>query len=671
MLGQSPGGNSHGTGIRGPDLAKCYGPFQSVISVTKHDDTRSYPRLWLLITLAVAVLSLCSIAATVALLASTVTREYQAAINKTLSQKAGRRIDQLDYVVQEIQRDVEFLRNTPPIQGLIRSRNNNGVDPVDGLRVDQWKESLAAIFRAVLIAKSEYVQVRFIGLADAGRELVRVDKNPDTGLIGEPVELQQKLTRPYVRDAFLGAKDRVYLSDIDLNREFGVIQTPHLPVIRASLPVYDEITRKPFGVVVINLAASLLFEALTSHATEDQQLLLANEDEEYLIAPPGKEAFAFEFGRSSNVRTDFPELSKQLITGGHIKDFDEATNTYIYARSLLTATNAPPLRIILLHRDTQTHRIVADILRKSMLAILVVLLISVLSGFLLSRLFARPLRQLASRYGEDYDEKVAPLTQGLIYEEAAELNRVLTDSFTELRHLNLQLAASNAELDQFAYIASHDLKEPVRSIQTMAEMVISDADSSLSPDSQQAAEFLRSAATRMSQLIDGLLEYSRIGSEREAALVDLNEVFENIQEDLGDKIRETQAHIEVPNNLPTLRLYELETRLMFQNLIANSLKFCPLERHPHIQVAATQIADCSWKISISDNGIGIPLSQWEKIFLIFRRATTRSEYAGSGIGLAHCRKIAELHNGDIWVDASSKEGTTMCVMLNEVETNEA
>lgn len=636
-------------------------------------NTRNYPRLWLLTTTAIALLLLGSIAATVVLLSSTVTGEYQAALRDALTQQAGRKADRLNFVVEEIQRDVEFLRNTPPIQGIIRAENNQGEDPIDGSTQEQWKRRLATIFRAVLLAKPEYVQARYIGLADNGRELVRVEKDTRSGLLLEPEEMQQKLARPYVRDAFRGDIDDVYLSEIDLNREQGTVQKPHLPVIRASMPVYDEVTRRPFGVIVINLAASLLFESLTGNIAHGEQLLLTNEDGEYLIAPENKEAFAFEFGRSSNVRQDFPQLSHLIASGVPVQFFDEPSNHYVYARSLLSGDGqfARPLGLVLLRDGSETSQLVADIQRKTMTAISAVLVISVLSGYLLSNLLSRPLHRLAANFaGLRLADGSTPECKGLIYREAAELNSVLTQSFDELRQVNAQLKASNAELDQFAYIASHDLKEPVRSIQTTAQMVLDDPESSLSPDSRSAAEFLKQSALRMAVLIDGLLEYSRLGAQREPNRVDLNEVIENIRDDLRENIHAAKARLEVQEGLPILNLYELEVRLMFQNLIANSIKFCPPDREPRIRVTALPAVRGAWTFCVQDNGIGIPLSQQEKVFMIFRRATKRSEYVGAGIGLAHCRKVAELHNGKIWVESSSKEGTTMCVTLEEINNNE-
>ncbi|MGB1557442.1 MAG: sensor histidine kinase, partial [Oceanococcaceae bacterium] len=226
-------------------------------------------------------------------------------------------------------------------------------------------------------------------------------------------------------------------------------------------------------------------------------------------------------------------------------------------------------------------------------------------------------------------------------------------------------------MSQFAYIASHDLQEPVRNMSTVADMLRADKNNMLSPQSEKALGFLTTATNRMRNLIHGLLEYSRIGRASEAELVDLNEVLDNVQADLRLRIEETRAEIRIENHLPTFTMYEVEVRMLFQNLISNALKFIPADRQPHIRIASQTLSPGHWRFSISDNGIGIPVSQYKKVFTIFHRATTRKEFEGTGIGLAHCLKIAELHHGKIWVRESSPEGTTFSVELMEVHDDDA
>ncbi len=231
---------------------------------------------------------------------------------------------------------------------------------------------------------------------------------------------------------------------------------------------------------------------------------------------------------------------------------------------------------------------------------------------------------------------------------------------------NQELARSNRELDQFAHIASHDLQEPIRSVSSMADFMATDSDSTLSPAAIQAKDFMLASCERMQELIRGLLEYGRIGHKRTPAKTDLRMLLQDILQDLQTRISERGAHVEVADDLPCMTLYAVEIRMLFQNLIANALKFCPPERTPQVRISAQATGPHAWRFSITDNGIGIAKGQEENIFMIFRRTAEGAQFEGSGIGLAHCRKIAELHGGRIWVESSGKDGSTFCVDIHDV-----
>ncbi len=626
------------------------------------------PPLWALITIPVALLLAISVAATVHFLSQTVNAEYSRALQDSLAQRASRDENQLRAVLREIQRDVEFLRNTPPIQGLIRARKNAGIDPLDGSSYALWADRLSVIFRAILIAKPEYLQMRFIGLSNNGLELVRVDRDLSTGLISTPGVLQEKLSRPYVTGAFRGHPDEVYLSPVDLNREFGEIQVPYTPVIRASLPVFDTVTQEPFGVIVINLAASLLFDALVGTDSADITRYVTNHTGEYLVAPAGIDTFAFEFDRRSNILDDHPHLAPLFEAQQEFHQFDEHEGLSVEAIPISLGAKQPDagLALVLTRDDSQARKLVAAIRQKTRAAIYLVLLTSVICGYLLAVALAMPLRKLAAYYVKQPAMPAYLPPQATLYREAAALSTTLGDAFANLTTANSQLQASNRELDQFAYIASHDLQEPVRSIKTMAGMISQDPENVLSKQSQRAVEYLDKSTTRMAELIRGLLDYSRLGAQRVADTVDLNKTLTAIREDLRARLEETQGEIVIANSLPTLKLYALEVRLLFQNLVSNSIKFCPPERTPRVEIRAQKTGTHEWQFCVIDNGIGIPKGQQEKIFLIFQRANQNPQYEGTGIGLAHCRKIAEMHHGRIWVESSNANGTSICLTLREI-----
>ena len=168
--------------------------------------------------------------------------------------------------------------------------------------------------------------------------------------------------------------------------------------------------------------------------------------------------------------------------------------------------------------------------------------------------------------------------------------------------------------------------------------------------------FIHEAATRMRLLVVGLVEYSILGKAGAKSDVDCNQLVSNVLTDLEDSIRRTDGRITV-GELPVIVGLENELRLLFQNLINNALKFTKTGDSPEIFISAEQ-RDANWEFSISDNGIGIDERQREKIFIMFKRLHNRNDYEGTGIGLAHCKKIVELHEGKIWVESKETGGST-------------
>lgn len=227
----------------------------------------------------------------------------------------------------------------------------------------------------------------------------------------------------------------------------------------------------------------------------------------------------------------------------------------------------------------------------------------------------------------------------------------------------LRLQRSNCELEAFAYAISHDLREPLRTVNSFLGLLVRRAGTKLNDEEREFINFARDGALRMDHLINGLLDYSRIGrSERPFESVPLANVAEITLANLHATIDATQAVVSVMPNLPTVMGDGDELIRLFQNLIGNALKYHSPDRAPVISIAWRQ-QGAEWIISLMDNGIGIPADQYERIFGIFQRLHGRGEFEGTGIGLALCRKIVEHHHGRIWVTSSEGQGSTFFVAL--------
>ncbi len=219
-----------------------------------------------------------------------------------------------------------------------------------------------------------------------------------------------------------------------------------------------------------------------------------------------------------------------------------------------------------------------------------------------------------------------------------------------------QIEEKNKELEEFAHVASHDLREPLNSIKSLIEILVQRKSEQLDEEGIKMLNFIDKSTSRMNELITGLLDYAQLGSSKELVLTDLNELLHTVLLDLNSSIKATGANIN-QEKLPVLKVYAMEFRLLLQNLISNALKYRQPGIPPEISISSKRVK-MGWEFSVADNGIGIPEAQKEKIFDLFHRLHGRNEYEGTGIGLAHCRKIIELHNGRIGVDSSLGKGST-------------
>tara|TARA_R110002050_G_scaffold67407_1_gene145864 strand:+ start:2039 stop:3952 length:1914 start_codon:yes stop_codon:yes gene_type:complete len=244
--------------------------------------------------------------------------------------------------------------------------------------------------------------------------------------------------------------------------------------------------------------------------------------------------------------------------------------------------------------------------------------------------------------------------------ELEEIYQFLTirQDITKHTLLNVQyenLKLKNKEIEQFAYIASHDLQEPLRTVRSMIDILQEQYANKLGEDAKYALNFMTEATDRMSELIKGLLDYSRIGGGKELVNFDTNVTISDITKDLATIIARKNAVITL-DNLPIINAYKTEVRLLFQNLISNAIKFQKEGVTPKIHISA-QKDDNYFKFSVKDNGIGIPEKDNRNVFAIFQQLNKRNAYEGTGIGLAHCEKIVHLHGGEIWVDSKLNEGS--------------
>jgi light-regulated signal transduction histidine kinase (bacteriophytochrome) len=232
----------------------------------------------------------------------------------------------------------------------------------------------------------------------------------------------------------------------------------------------------------------------------------------------------------------------------------------------------------------------------------------------------------------------------------------MVHDITERKQMDDEIKRSNESLEQFAYVASHDLQEPLRVMSNYSQLLEKRYKGKLDKDADDFIGFIVDAARRMQKLISDLLEYSRLGrKENPVTEVDSNKLVDNVIKNLSETIKSTGATV-THGNLPVVNIPESGFMQLFQNLIGNALKFHGKE--PLKITISAEKKDTEWKFGVHDNGIGIEPQYKDRIFQIFQRLHSLHEYPGTGIGLAICKKIVENHGGRIWVESEAGKGST-------------
>jgi len=299
--------------------------------------------------------------------------------------------------------------------------------------------------------------------------------------------------------------------------------------------------------------------------------------------------------------------------------------------------------------------------------------VSVITAILLFPLIPKALTLRSAQVLEELNQKliaenkIRKDTEKKLEESNHTLEQRVTERTSQLRQKSEQLERSNAELEQFAYIASHDLQEPLRMVSSYCQLIKEDIGAGNNQeDIAQYIDFAVEGAHRMKILMDDLLKFSRIGVKDDNLIedVDCNEALSLALDNLDNLIEESNTRIHF-ETLPTIQADKVSIVRLFQNLIGNAIKYSREDTIPQINITAEDIGH-SWQFSFADNGIGIESEHFERIFMILQRLHARTEYPGTGMGLAICKKIVSSHSGRIWVESTIGKGSTFYFVIPKI-----
>ena len=358
--------------------------------------------------------------------------------------------------------------------------------------------------------------------------------------------------------------------------------------------------------------------------------------------------------------------------GSEVADLDGAPRLVGFARLLPDFPDSPTVFVAIPRAEAYAK--VQALLRRQILWLVLVGVVGLGAAWILgSRLLVRPVTALlAATEAIGRGESGTRIADTARVSELARLGRAfnaMADDLEERERGLIQLTAdlrnSNRDLEQFAYVASHDLQEPLRKITSFADLLTRRYAGQFDETGQRYINYMVDGARRMSQLITHLLAYSRLGTHGKAfAAMDVGAALDIALDNLQLTLEQTEAVVH-RSDLPTVTGDPAQIGQLFQNLVGNALKYRG-QATPEITVAAHRLDD-AWEITVADNGLGIASQHHERIFRMFQRLHTAKDYPGAGIGLSFCKRIVERHGGRIWVESEAGQGSTFHFTLPDRE----
>jgi two-component system, sensor histidine kinase len=546
-------------------------------------------------------------------------------------------------------RDVRYLAATPVLREFVAARSN-ATDT-------NWERLVAEDFRALLLGKPAYFQVRVIGVGDSGREMIRLDHAGDHIVITPPEFLQAKGERDYVREAQQLPLGAVHLSEINLNRDFGRITEPYRPTLRVSTPVRTA-EGEVFGVVVINVNLEPLFGELRQLLEKDVRLLLANDRGDFIVHP---ELNRYGFGTDLNR----PERMDQPA----VADTHFSQENLVVRKEMQLHPDSP--RRAKMHLSIANKDLLADLRQtrnRSLLSSLVAALASFVVIFTAARWLARRLQSITVAVA-DY-EPGRPLhdmpTDGT--DEVALLARKFSEMARRVQEDIAVIKASRAETEQamrlkeeFLATMSHEIRTPLNAVSGLLQVL--ERKKSIA-EQRPILDSLKSATHQLMALLNDALDYSKIQAGQlsiQPAAVSLHETLRTVVQ-THQPLAE-QKHLRLACELDaTLRNWvqtdPVRLHQVLHNLIGNAVKFTS---QGSVLVTAKNGPESMIEISVTDTGPGLSREDQARLFTPYARAQVTGE--GTGLGLSITKSIVEQQGGSISLESALGQGSTFRILL--------
>ena len=587
------------------------------------------------------------------------------------------------YFMRSIENDIISLGNNVFLLNLIEAIRSNDTE-----QINRYKFEVGNLFRMFSESRGIYDQIRYID--KSGQEIVRVNAGQEYAYIVPPEELRDKSHRYYFKKALKLKEGDVYVSSLDLNREQRGTGPDHKTVLRYAIPVFDSIKdgkKQNRGIIALNVQAYFLLKnILTSEYKKGVNSYLLDKEGFYLLHPDITKQWGGQSGLNTgkNLKNDFPQEISSLFLSG------QSGNKLVDKQFV----NFIPIHFNPL--DNERYWILLESLPKSIiyssiytfyviLGVLAVFLITgvVIAAFVFSRKLTRPLNALVKGVTtiaeHDLDEldyhitatsndEIAFLTfsfNKMVYnlgkarrkllDYALNLEKKVDHKTEEVLEKADELKKINEELEDFVYIISHDLKEPLFAIEGHTSRLLKTHKDALDDKGKFYINRTKVNIEKMSLKINEIMEVLKVGRVTyDLKSNDSGAIVREVVSALESKIGENKINVSIQDNLPIVLCDEKRMRDILSNLITNAIKFMGEDKKRQIRIGCDENGGYH-KFFVEDTGIGIREEYKEQIFKIFNRLN-EVKAEGTGVGLAIVKKIVEQHKGKIWIESPVKDG---------------
>ena len=552
--------------------------------------------------------------------------------------------------VTAVMRDAAYLSKIPTVREFVRTRGT--------AEQDQWQRLVRDEFHALLEGKPSYFQVRLIGVADGGREVIRLDSNQGRieSVLAE--RLQQKGDRDYFKETLKLPPAAVYVSAINLNQEFGKVTEPHIPTLRAAMQVKDT-AGAVFGVLVINVDVSSLLAELAQLPRSAVRLMMSGPNGDYLIHPDPAKTFGSDLGKPWRYLSEKPAGTEEQDLS-HVAHFRLAPDVPQEITASFTVPAEDWLKLLKAARDKAA-------LATGIAALVGIVVIALLSRWLAGRLHRVTEAMAAYEAGQE--------TAGLPPQGDDELGRLAAtfhDMAVKVRDHVKSLDAARREAEdatrlkeEFLAVMSHEIRTPMNSVTGLIRVLERNQPGK---HQEPVLRSLRTAARNLMALLNDALDYTRL----KAGGLDFERQVFSLRQHLDDLAlthrpvamqKDLRLELHVDPALPgTVQGDPVRLMQILNNLVSNALKFTD---QGHVNIAVRALTDNVVEFAIEDTGVGIPEEEQLRIFVPFRQARRPDgrQFDGSGLGLSIARELVERQGGTLTVRSKAGQGTCFTVTL--------